>query len=168
MCVFNVLQRCPIFWQCILSRCLIFWQSVNVCVCVWVCLMYCKDVPSFGSTYCQDVSSFGNLLTFVCVCVCVFNVLQRCPIFWQCILSRCLIFWQFVCVCFDIYDSFVNELPACNFRHTQIGLKDCECYLPQATKVALIISVNFYNVNPCRSLIIFITGKISKFPILSG
>ena len=63
--VFNVLQRCPIFWQYILSRCLIFWQSVNVYVCVF--LMYCKDVPSFGSTYCQD--AFGNLLTFVCVCV---------------------------------------------------------------------------------------------------
>ncbi len=76
-----------------------------------VCVWYCKDVPvhivkmshllailcltmcvlpSFGSAYCQDVSSFGTFV-FVCVHVCVFNVLQRCVH-----LRRCL------CLCLRI------------------------------------------------------------------
>ena len=90
----------------LLSRCLI---SLTMCVCgtakmshllavhivkmshllAILCLTMCV-LPSFGSAYCQDVSSFGTFV-FVCVHVCVFNVLQRCVH-----LRRCL------CLCLRI------------------------------------------------------------------
>ena len=110
----------------LLSRCLI---SLTMCVC---------GTAKMSHLLAVHIVKMSHLLAILCLTMCVFNVLQRCPIFWQCILSRCLIFWQSVnvcvcvcaCVCFfnvlqrcvlHIFavfvftNSFVNE---CNFPHT--------------------------------------------------